>query len=257
MSDNGEPAQYVQTRREGGVLVITLQRESRRNAIDRSMANALDAALNLLDDTQDLRAGVLTGGTQVFCAGSDLKSRGDYVTLRGGEYGIIRRRRRKPLIAAVEGLALGGGMEIALACDLVVAAVNARFGLPEVMRGVIPTCGALFRAVRALPPNLAREMVLTGEPIDASRAHATGWVNRLTEPGQALSEALALAQRISHNAPLSVQASLQAMNDGLACREPDGWEATARALQCIQGSEDAQEGIQAFFERRSPVWKGR
>ena len=257
MADDDERNRCVQTRRAGSVLVIPLQREHRRNAIDRTMADALDAALNLLEDAQDIRSGVLTGGPQVFCAGSDLGSRGDYVTRRGGEYGIIRRRRRKPLIAAVEGLALGGGMEIALACDLVVAAVNARFGLPEVMRGVVPTCGALFRAVQALPPNLAREMVLTGEPIDASRAHAAGWVNRLTEPGQALSGALALAQRISGNAPLSVQASLEAMNGWLARHEADGWDATERAMQGIRGSEDTQEGIRAFFERRPPVWRGR
>ncbi|MFA5632287.1 MAG: enoyl-CoA hydratase-related protein [Porticoccaceae bacterium] len=257
MTDRDEPGLCVQTRRETDVLIITLQREDRRNAIDRSMADAIDAALNLLDDDGEIRCGVLTGGTRVFCAGSDLRSKGDYVTSRGGEYGIIRRRRRKPLVAAVEGLALGGGMEIALACDLVVAADNARFGLPEVMRGVVPTCGALFRAVQALPPNLAREMILTGEPIDAPRAYAAGWVNRLAQPGQALSEALALAQRISANAPLSVQGSLEAMNSWLACHDREGWEATERALTGIRGSEDTQEGIRAFFERRPPVWRGR
>ena len=136
--------------------------------------------------TSDLWAGVLTGTTDVFSAGSDLTAGGDYLTARGGEYGIIRRRRRKPLIAAVEGPALGGGLEIVLACDLVVAASTARFGLPEVSIGVVPTCAGLFRAPRALPLNVARQLILTGRPIDARRAYEVGFVNVLTEPGGAL-----------------------------------------------------------------------
>ncbi len=247
----------VRCDRDGPVLVITLCREHKRNAVDRALADAIDLALNQLEDDPDLRVGVLTGGTQVFCAGSDLKSRGDYVTERGGEYGVIRRRRGKPLIAAVEGLALGGGMEIVLACDMVVAATDARFGLPEVMRGVLPTCGALFRALVALPPNIAREMVLSGEPIDAARAHALGLVNQLSAPGEALARALVLARRIGNNAPLSVQASLQAMNGLLAAADAAGWEATAKALAVISGSADYTEGVQAFFESRAPVWQGR
>ena len=251
------PPEGVSCDRDGPVLVITMCREHKRNAVDRGLADAIDLALNQLEDDPDLRVGVLTGGTQVFCAGSDLKSRGDYVTERGGEYGVIRRRRGKPLIAAVEGLALGGGMEIVLACDMVVAAIDARFGLPEVMRGVLPTCGALFRALVALPPNIAREMVLSGEPIDAARAHALGLVNQLSAPGEALARALVLARRIGDNAPLSVQASLQAMNGLLAAADAAGWEATAKALAVISGSADYTEGVQAFFERRAPVWQGR
>jgi len=251
------PTPGVSTHRDGHVLVITLRREAKRNAIDRALADALDAAFNRLEDSDDLRAGVLTGGTQVFCAGSDLTSRGDYVTERGGEYGLIRRRRAKPLIAAVEGVALGGGMEIVLACDMVVAASNARFGLPEVVRGVLPTCGALFRALQALPPNIARELVLTGEPLDAARAHAFGLVNRLVEPGDALTQALAMAKRIAANAPLSVQASLGAMNGWLAEHDAQGWDATVQALAAISSSDDLQEGIRAFFERRAPAWTGR
>src|SRR5271168_5278294 len=185
-----------------------MERASTRNAIDRAMADALDDALNELDDDQELWAGVLTGSTDVFSAGSDLTAGGDYSTARGGEYGIIRRRRRKPLIAAVEGPALGGGLEIVLACDLVVAASSARFGLPEVGIGVIPTCAGLFRAPRALPLNLARQLILTGRPIDAQRAYDVGLVNVLSQPGQALDAALSLAQEICTNAPVSVQAAL-------------------------------------------------
>ena len=176
--------QLVTRRRDGHVLVISMQRQAKRNAIDRAMADALDAALNELDDDEDLWAGVLTGTTDVFSAGSDLTAGGDYVTDRGGEYGIIRRLRRKPLIAAVEGPALGGGLEIVLACDLVVASRTARFGLPEVSIGVVPTCAGLFRAPRALPLNVARQLILTGRPIEAparprggvrQRAERAGW----------------------------------------------------------------------------------
>ena len=160
----------VTTRREGHTLLISMQREEKRNAINRELADALDAALSELDDDGEIWTGVLTGTPKVFSAGSDLKAAGDYRTERGGEYGVIRRQRRKPLIAAVEGPALGGGLEIVLACDLVVASTSARFGLPEVRIGVVPTCGALFRAPHALPLNLARELILTGEPIESARA---------------------------------------------------------------------------------------
>jgi enoyl-CoA hydratase/carnithine racemase len=234
-----------------------MQREAKRNAVDRALADAIDAALNELDDDPDLWAGVLTGTTSVFSAGSDLTAGGDYVTERGGEYGIIRRRRRKPLIAAVEGPALGGGLEIVLACDLVVASRSARFGLPEVAIGVVPTCAALFRAPRAFPLNLARELILTGAPIDAPRAHAAGFVNVLTDPGGALDGALELAERICSNAPISVQASLAAVNDVLAENDESGWKATAEALRALQGTDDAREGVSAFLEKRRPVWTGR
>ncbi|MEO8059432.1 MAG: enoyl-CoA hydratase-related protein [Burkholderiales bacterium] len=256
MSPTVTQAPLVTTELDGRVLVITLQRAQKRNAVDRALADALDAALNTLDDDPDIFAGVLTGGQTVFCAGSDLTSRGDYVTERGGEYGVIRRRRRKPLIAAVEGVALGGGMEIVLACDMVVAASNASFGLPEVVRGVLPTCGALFRALQALPPNIARELVLTGEPMNAGRAHEVGLVNALVQPGEALAQALQLARRIAANAPLSVQASLGAMNGVLALADPAGWDFTKAALNAIAGSQDAQEGVRAFLEKRAPVWTG-
>lgn len=234
-----------------------MQRETKRNAVDRSLADAISDALDELDDDPDLWCGVITGGPSFFSAGSDLTAGGDYVTERGGEYGIIRRNRRKPLIAAVEGFALGGGMEIVLACDMVVASTSARFGLPEVGIGVIPTCAGLFRAPQSLPLNLARQMILTGEPITAERAHAAGFVNALTEPGQVLDAAIALGQRICRNAPLSVQACLAAVNGELGDRADRGWELTDAAKGSIFGTEDAAEGVASFLEKRPPEWRAR
>jgi enoyl-CoA hydratase len=247
----------VRTERTGRLLVVRMCREAKRNAVNRQLADELDAAFNLLEDDDGLWAGVLTGTGSVFCAGSDLTAGGDYVTERGGEYGLIRRRRRKPLIAAVEGPALGGGMELVLACDLVVASRTARFGLPEVSRGLVATCGALFRAPHALPANLARELLLTGDPIDADRAYAGGLVNVVTEPGGAVAAAVALAERICANAPVAVQASLVAVNRWLAAAEEFGWQVTADAVAAIGASEDHREGIAAFLEKRPPRWTGR
>ncbi len=251
-----DPEKLIERRRKRRVLVISMQRAAKRNAIDRAMADALDDALNELDDDNELWAGVLTGTPDVFSAGSDLTALGDYVTERGGEYGIIRRARRKPLVAAVEGPALGGGLEIALACDLVVAAKTARFGLPEVRIGVVPTCAGLFRGPRALPLNVARQLILTGRPINAARAYEVGFVNVLTEPGQALNEAERLAQEICENAPVSVQSCLAAVN-ALAGAEDDlGWEHTDAALSAASSSDDAREGVRSFLEKRPPVWTG-
>jgi enoyl-CoA hydratase/carnithine racemase len=247
----------VTAERTDHVLVISMQRGEKYNAVNRQMADELDAALNQLDDDDELWAGVLTGTRDAFCAGSDLTAGGDYVTERGGEYGIIRRERRKPLVAAVEGFALGGGLEVVLACDLVVASTSARFGLPEVKRGVVPTCGALFRGPRALPVNLAREMVLTGDPIDAGRAYAVGFVNLLVEPGDALDRAVELAGRLCSNAPLAVQACLAAMGCVLESDDELGWAATTAAYGGVGDSEDLREGVAAFLEKRRPVWSGR
>ena len=247
----------VGVERRGRILVISLQREHKRNAVDRELADAIDGELNLLEDDPDLWVGVLTGTPAVFSAGSDLASRGDYVTERGGEYGIIRRRRSKPLIAAVEGVALGGGFEIVLACDLVVAARDARFGLPEVRRGLVPTCAGLFRGPRALPLNLAREVALIGDPVGAERLHAAGFVNVLAEPGGAVDAAVALAERMCLSGPVAVRACLQAIDDIVSTDDEAGWAATGRASDAIRASEDMHEGLRAFFEKRPPEWKAR
>ena len=249
--------ELVTTERIDHIMVIRMCRENKRNSFDRALADALDAALNELDDDVDLWVGVLTGTPLVFSAGSDLTSRGDYDTERGGEYGLIRRRRRKPLIAAIEGFALGGGLELAMACDMVVAAENARLGLPEVRRGLVPTSAGLFRAPSSLPVNVARELILTGEPMSARRGYEVGFVNVVTEAGGALDAAVELARKVCLNGPVAVQACVCEINDALNADDEAGWRATARAKEAIGASEDLHEGLRAFFEKREPKWIGR
>ncbi len=239
------------------ICVIQMNRPEKRNAINPEMTLALDAALNEFEDNDDLWVAILTGYGEGFCAGTDLAESSGPRTERGGEYGVIRRSRRKPLIAAVEGMALGGGMEIVLACDLVVASASATFGLPEARRGVIATCGGLFRAQRALPLNIARQILLTGEPISADRAYQLGLVNEVTDDGAALTSAIALAQRIVLNSPVSVQESLLATHQAFSHADSAGWSDTETALAAVLRSADMAEGISAFFERRPPEWKGK
>jgi enoyl-CoA hydratase len=240
----------------GRILVVRIEREHKRNAIDVETALGIDAALNRLDDDPELWVGVLTGTEMVFSAGTDLKDGSGARTDRGGEYGVIRRERAKPLIAAVEGVAFGGGFEIALACDLIVASATARFALPETLRGVVATSGALFRAMRALPVHIAKELLITGAELNAQRAYDFGLVNRVTPAGEALAGALALAERVCASSPVSVRATLAALAAQVV--EPDrvGWEVTARALDTVEQGNDMGEGIAAFFERRSPDWPG-
>jgi enoyl-CoA hydratase len=244
----------VRTEVEGRMLVVTMQREAKRNAVDRALADALDAAFNRLEDDDALWAGVLTGTDRFFSAGSDLTAGGDYVTERGGEYGLVRRRRYKPLIAAVEGPALGGGLELVLACDLVVAGRTATFGLPEVSIGLVARCGGLFRAPRAFPLNVARQLVLTGDPLSAEDAFRLGFVNVLTGPGEAAAGARALGRRICANGPVAVRASMAALEEVTTVDDAAGWEATTIATQQAEASADAEEGVRAFLQRRSPVW---
>lgn len=251
------PESVVDQRVVGPILVVTIRRESKRNAIDAATTAGIDAALNRLEDDETLRVGILTGGSSMFSAGTDLVRTAGPPTPRGGEYGIIRRKRRKPLIAAVEGFALGGGMEIVLACDLVCASRGTRFGLPEVQKALVPTCGGLFRPVRALPLNVARELMLTGDPLDAERAHALGFVNRLTEPGGAFDAALALAERIVRNGPVAVEQSLAVTRTLTGADDMTAWALTDAATATIMRSADALEGRNAFVEKREPRWSGK
>ena len=192
----------------------------------------------------------------MFSAGSDLRDGTGGPTERGGEYGVIRRRRSKPLVAAVEGPAFGGGFEIALACDLVVASTTARFALPESRRGVIASSGALFRAMRALPLNVAKELLITGAVLDAERGYQLGFVNRVTAPGGALAAALAVADDICASSPVSVAASLAALAAQHDDADAAGWAVTAEAVERVKASDDLREGVSAFFEKRQPRWTG-
>jgi len=249
-------ADVVHTEVRGRVLVIRLDREAKRNAIDADMAEGIDAALNRFEDDPDLWVGVLTGTRSVFCAGTDMRA-GVHSTERGGQYGIIRRHRTKPLIAAVEGAALGGGFEVVLSCDLVVASKTAEFGLPEVKRSLVPICGGLFRAPKALPRNVARELLLTGDSIDAKRAHRLGLANLVCAPGEALDEAVALADRICRNGPVAVRETMRFLASLDAPDEAHGWEETLESEDVIRNAEDTREGVTAFFEKRDPNWSGR
>lgn len=252
-----ESSDLVLTERDGHVLTITINKPQKRNAVDRELADLLDAAFNELDDDDELWCGILTGAGPAFSAGSDLNAAGDYYAERGGEYGIIRRERRTPLIAAVEGFALGGGLEIALACDLIVAGENARFGLPEVRRGLIASCAGLFRGPHALPLNIAMELAITGEPITAERAAHFGLVNRVVDDGAALDEARAMARVICANGPLAVALSRDVVRRTAGFNDPQGWELTTAAREAVYASADREEGIAAFFERREPRWTGK
>ncbi|MFN8628711.1 MAG: enoyl-CoA hydratase-related protein [Candidatus Binatia bacterium] len=247
----------VAVERRGRVSIITMRREEKRNALNPAITAGIDAAMNQLEDDAELWCGILTGGPTVFSAGADLTIGPGEPTPRGGLVGLIRRQRSKPLIAAVEGLALGGGLELVFCCDLVVAASTAAFGLPEVKRGLMPDFGGVFRAARLLPSNVARELLLTGDRLSAERAERLGFVNVLTEPGAALAAAIALAERICVNAPLAVRESLGIVNRVVAGDENDLWVRSDAAHQRLQGTADVAEGIAAFFARRTPDWQGR
>jgi enoyl-CoA hydratase len=246
----------VSTERVGRVLVIRLDREAKRNAIDQAMSDGIEAALDELESTDELWAGVLTGTATIFSAGTDLSTGRSPRTDRGGEYGVIRRARTKPLVAGVEGWALGGGFEITLACDVVVAADDARFGLPEVARGVVATSGALFRASRALPLHVAKDLLLTGAPIPARRAYELGLVSRLCAPGTAAATAIEVATTIAGNGPIAVRATLAALDTPVA-DDRAGWRVTETAMAAIAGADDTAEGVRAFFEKRPPHWTNR
>jgi enoyl-CoA hydratase/carnithine racemase len=244
----------VITERRGPVLVVRLLRESKRNAINERVAKGIEDALDSLESDSELRVGVITGTASIFCAGSDLHESERTRMPHGGEYGIIRRRRTKPLIAAVEGGALGGGLEIAFACDLVVASETAYFGLPEARRGTLAASGALFRAVQALPTNVARELLLTGRTLDVDRAVRLGFVNEATPAGAAVDRACAMAAEICRAAPNSVLETLQVLREVHQSYEDRGWLYTGESLKRVRASADMREGVAAFFEKREPRW---
>lgn len=248
------------TELDGRALVISLNRPDARNAVNGEVARELAATFDRLDADPDLRVGILRGEGRGFSAGMDLKAflQGDFPAFEDrGFGGFAQRPPRTPLIAAIEGFAVAGGLEMALACDLIVAASDAKLGLPEVKRSLIAAGGGLLRLAQRIPYHVAAEIALTGDPLPVERLYQVGLVNRVAEPGQALDVALALAAQLVDNAPLALEGSKlvleQAADWGLA----EGWAKQEPIMQRVSTSEDAREGATAFAERRAPVWRGR
>jgi enoyl-CoA hydratase len=243
-----------------GVLVVTIDRPEARNAVNAEVAEGIGAAMERLDAEPELRVGILTGAGGTFCAGMDLKAfvRGERPVIAGrGFAGLVEKGPGKPLIAAVEGYALAGGFEIVLGCDLVVAAEDATFGIPEVRRGLVAAGGGLLKLPRRIPYHQAMELALLGNHIPATRARELGLVNRLVPTGTALKAALELAAEITANGPLAVAASKQIVQGALAWPEDELWSRQGELAAPISGSADAREGATAFAEKRPPRWTGQ
>lgn len=248
----------VITEARDGVLIITMNRPEARNAVNRALAEGVAEALDRLDDDPSLRVGILQGAGGTFCSGMDLKAflAGELPSIPGrGLAGLTRRPPVKPLIAAVEGYALAGGFELALACDLVVARSDALFGLPEVKRGLIAAAGGLLRLPRQIAFRHAMELVLTGDFISAPRAHEMGLINRIID-GPALDAALELANKIAANGPLAVAASKQVLQRQADWSTAEQWDRQAPITDPIRETNDAREGARAFAEKRAPQWSG-
>lgn len=242
------------------VLVLTLNRPEVRNAFNTALSQALSDALDRFEEDPEQRVAILTGAGGSFSAGMDLKAmlKGEQsFTKKRGGFGIMATPPNKPLIAAVEGYAVAGGFELALSCDLIVAAEDSKWGLPEVKRGLVATGGALFRLPRRIPYHVVMELALTGETHPAQRFHELGLITRVTPPGQALEGALALARTIAANAPLATAATKQIMMRAYDWTEAEAWPEHRKLARPALNSKDANEGSRAFAEKRTPVWRGQ
>jgi enoyl-CoA hydratase/carnithine racemase len=250
----------VEFERRGHIALLTLNRPEARNAISPEVSQAMAALLDEIEADSELRAVVLTGAGDVFSAGADLKvvAQGRAMEIasgKGGFAGVVTRDFPKPLIAAVNGSALAGGFEIVLSCDLVIAADTARFGIPEVKRGLMAAAGGLIRLPKRVPLAIALELAMTGDPIDADRALALGLVNRVVARDQVVDTACALADGIGENSPIAVRLSRQLVREAAELPEADGWRRTNELVVEVVKSGDAVEGATAFTEKRQPVWK--
>jgi enoyl-CoA hydratase len=244
-----------------GLAVITIDRPEVRNAMNYEAAEELAAALDRLDADDDVSVGILTGAGDMFCAGMDLKALSATgkrpISETRGAFGICSKPAETPLIAAVERFALGGGLEIALACDLIVVASDAKLGLPEVKRGLVAAAGGVIRLPRRIPSAVAMELALTGNTLPAERALELGLVSRVTEPGGTLAAAKELAAAIAENAPLAARTAKRIINESADWPMDEAFDRQQPLVQVVRESEDAKEGALAFVEKRAPVWKGK
>jgi enoyl-CoA hydratase len=252
-------APEVLTQVDNGVLIVTINRPEAKNAMTKAAAEGIAAAMDRLDAEDDLRVGILTGAGGTFCSGMDLKGflRGERPTVEGrGFGGVVEAPPKKPLIAAVEGYALAGGLELMIACDLVVASAGAKFGIPEAKRGLVAAAGGVMMLPDQIPERVAMELALTGEFIGAERAYQIGLINEVTE-GSALDAAKALAAKIAANGPLAVRISKQIIKESRGWAMDERYANQAKLIAPVFMSEDAREGAAAFAEKRAPNWKGK
>ena len=252
-------SEEVLTEERDGILIITINRPEAKNAMNKAAAEGIAAAVDWLDEDDNLRVGILTGAGGTFCSGMDLKGflKGESPSIKGrGFAGITEKGPVKPLIAAVEGYALAGGMELMISCDLIVANKDSKFGIPEAKRGLAAAAGGLMKLPYMIPPKIAMELALTGDFIDTGRAYELGLLNRVVD-GPALDAAIELAGRITANGPLAVKVSKQIVEESRGWDLDDRWEKQAKLLPQVFMSEDAREGSLAFAEKRAPNWKGK
>ena len=252
-------SEEVLTSEEDGILVVTINRPEAKNAMTKAAAEGIAAAMDRLDSDDNLRVGILTGAGGTFCSGMDLKGflRGESPRIEGrGFGGIVQKPPQKPLIAAVEGYALAGGLELMIACDLVVASTGAKFGIPEVKRGLVAAAGGVMMLPDQIPERIAMELALTGDFIDAARAYELGLINRITD-GEALVAAKELAASIVANGPLAVRVSKQVIKQSRGWPMDERYTRQTQLIAPVFVSEDAREGAAAFAEKRAPNWKGK
>jgi len=243
---------------QDGFIIVTINRPNAKNAMTKAAAEGIRAAMEQLDNDNSLNAGILTGAGGTFCSGMDLKGflRGESPMVPGyGFGGITEKGPEKPIIAAVEGYALAGGLELALACDLCVANDKAKFGIPEVKRSLVAAAGGVLKLQQVVGKRLAMEMALTGDFYSAQRAYEMGFVNRVTD-GAAIDTAVELAATVAANGPLALKATKKIINESYDWSEEESWKMQAKITAPVFASHDAQEGSRAFAEKRKPQWRG-